>query len=559
MTHIEGPITAEEQRHIGNASIALYRRSDEVRGTPEHATIAAEHDAMMRLRRRCDYLEKTRGMQIQHMVNRFLQWKLPANFMPDGGISFAPEFNKEFNARTGQPPQRHEPSGTNLFDADQAAAMVAFMIEGMPAANAASQIDRLAQFIMSEVPGEPSSQSEGAVDCAIRWMRERLVAAEREPATTAEFVIKTVQEAFGIVPRNAPPIPNRYTSSIFARTHKGKIIDITTSSATLDAWRVAGFNVQPMSCDEIARIIGREETSEQVAKAALSALRGLYDEVAEISQRNNLGAMNNTTMKAARKELGLPTEWTEAQREYPVSVPVKQRRIIHIVFRQHSEAPGSDELIGSHWLEFIDVHNEAGESINAGEWTADSNGYEALIIDLDNVSLSHVPPMQKPAAPDPLDELEKLFADKPFNADKLREFANKGGLTGVAQLTVTPSKPDADGPAEHRQTFEVPPGHVALRDEQGRATGKTAKIEQYSDIAHEFEPDLAQPAWCAHCGYNKSARVHNAPFGRKLTHPEAGSPDRDKPHKFDQSPLAGYCKCGREKASPMHERTGGGG
>ncbi len=31
------------------------------------------------------------------------------------------------------------------------------------------QIDKLAKFIMAEVPGEPS-ESEGAVDCAIRIM-----------------------------------------------------------------------------------------------------------------------------------------------------------------------------------------------------------------------------------------------------------------------------------------------------------------------------------------------------------------------------------------------------
>ena len=37
----------------------------------------------------------------------------------------------------------------------------------------AAQIVRLANFIMEEVPGEPS-QSEGAVDVAIRWMRSRL-------------------------------------------------------------------------------------------------------------------------------------------------------------------------------------------------------------------------------------------------------------------------------------------------------------------------------------------------------------------------------------------------
>lgn len=36
-----------------------------------------------------------------------------------------------------------------------------------------TQIERLANFIMAEVPGEPS-RSEGAVDTAIRWMREQV-------------------------------------------------------------------------------------------------------------------------------------------------------------------------------------------------------------------------------------------------------------------------------------------------------------------------------------------------------------------------------------------------
>lgn len=35
------------------------------------------------------------------------------------------------------------------------------------------QLDKLAKFIMDEVPGEPS-ESEGAVDCAIRIIREHL-------------------------------------------------------------------------------------------------------------------------------------------------------------------------------------------------------------------------------------------------------------------------------------------------------------------------------------------------------------------------------------------------
>lgn len=70
--------------------------------------------------------------QIKHMVDRFLGWKLPEAFHPDAGISFEPEFNKEWNARQGKPPQRHEPVGTNLFSAEQATAMVRYMIAGLP-------------------------------------------------------------------------------------------------------------------------------------------------------------------------------------------------------------------------------------------------------------------------------------------------------------------------------------------------------------------------------------------------------------------------------------------
>ncbi|MEI9428681.1 hypothetical protein [Mesorhizobium sp. Cs1299R1N3] len=65
--------------------------------------------------------------QIKHMVDRFLAWKLPENFNPDAGISFKAAFNEN----TAHP-MRHEPSGTNLFDASQAEAMVRHMLEGMP-------------------------------------------------------------------------------------------------------------------------------------------------------------------------------------------------------------------------------------------------------------------------------------------------------------------------------------------------------------------------------------------------------------------------------------------
>jgi hypothetical protein len=66
--------------------------------------------------------------QIKHMVGRFLGWKLPESFNPDGGISF----KKSINENRPTWPQKNEPVGTNLLDAIQAEEMVRYMIEGMP-------------------------------------------------------------------------------------------------------------------------------------------------------------------------------------------------------------------------------------------------------------------------------------------------------------------------------------------------------------------------------------------------------------------------------------------
>lgn len=63
--------------------------------------------------------------QIKHMVNRFLQWRLPADFYPDAGISF----NREVN---GAPrPKEWWPVGTNLLNATQAEAMIRYVIDGL--------------------------------------------------------------------------------------------------------------------------------------------------------------------------------------------------------------------------------------------------------------------------------------------------------------------------------------------------------------------------------------------------------------------------------------------
>ena len=59
------------------------------------------------------------------MVNRFLGWRLPENFNPDGGISF----QKTINEGIPDWPQKNEPVGTNLFDAMQAEAMVRYILD----------------------------------------------------------------------------------------------------------------------------------------------------------------------------------------------------------------------------------------------------------------------------------------------------------------------------------------------------------------------------------------------------------------------------------------------
>ena len=65
--------------------------------------------------------------QIQYMVSRFLGWRLPENFNPDGGISF----KRMFNENTPWP-MKSEPVGTNLFDATQTEAMIRYLVEGLP-------------------------------------------------------------------------------------------------------------------------------------------------------------------------------------------------------------------------------------------------------------------------------------------------------------------------------------------------------------------------------------------------------------------------------------------
>jgi hypothetical protein len=67
--------------------------------------------------------------QIKYMVDRFLGWKLPGNFTPDAGISFKADFNEN----------TVYPTGTNLFDAAQADAMIRYIVDGIPSPQQTTQ------------------------------------------------------------------------------------------------------------------------------------------------------------------------------------------------------------------------------------------------------------------------------------------------------------------------------------------------------------------------------------------------------------------------------------
>lgn len=90
--------------------------------------------------------------QIEHMVSRFLSWTLPADFSPDGGISYSP--------------QMHPPSGTNLLCYPQARAMVLHMVTGLPEGD-------------PEREGELSAEETAKIDAA--WETHKAAGRPAEP------------------------------------------------------------------------------------------------------------------------------------------------------------------------------------------------------------------------------------------------------------------------------------------------------------------------------------------------------------------------------------------
>jgi len=108
-----------------------------------------------------------RSAQIKYMVNRFLAWRLPENFNPDGGISF-----KQMRNENTPYPAKNEPVGTNLLDMTQAEEMIRYLVDGMPAL-AAPQPDRTQAESLPVTNLDEESYS-ALVRDAIRWRKQHM-------------------------------------------------------------------------------------------------------------------------------------------------------------------------------------------------------------------------------------------------------------------------------------------------------------------------------------------------------------------------------------------------
>lgn len=90
--------------------------------TKYHAAFGARD--VLEIINELESLREQQAINVNKMVDRFLGWKLPHDFSPDAGISFA----KRYNVGTAFE-RNHEPIGTNLLNADQAKAMIEHMLK----------------------------------------------------------------------------------------------------------------------------------------------------------------------------------------------------------------------------------------------------------------------------------------------------------------------------------------------------------------------------------------------------------------------------------------------
>lgn len=117
--------------------------------------------------------------QVKHMVSRFLGWRLPENFRPDAGISYArPNY-------AHAPSAEDMPTGTNLLDADQATAMVRYIVEDAPCEGFAWLI---------EAPGPHYLAARAVAGHKFHWTQDHGVALRFFSEEQADIAMMAIRE-----------------------------------------------------------------------------------------------------------------------------------------------------------------------------------------------------------------------------------------------------------------------------------------------------------------------------------------------------------------------------
>lgn len=87
---------------------------------------------------KADGVATVESRSVDALVQRFLGWKLPADFAPDGGVTFERSYNVPGDGggvvtkqRLPDDPGRW-PIGTNILNAEQARAMIMHLLAGEP-------------------------------------------------------------------------------------------------------------------------------------------------------------------------------------------------------------------------------------------------------------------------------------------------------------------------------------------------------------------------------------------------------------------------------------------
>lgn len=108
-----------EPRRFGKYSKVIRELEDTIRTLCQQMErIVAEKDAEIE---RLKTESTMTSDQIKYMVDRFLGWRLPETFNPDGGVHFE-----------GIPGVSPMPIGTNILTTVEATAMIRHMVEGLP-------------------------------------------------------------------------------------------------------------------------------------------------------------------------------------------------------------------------------------------------------------------------------------------------------------------------------------------------------------------------------------------------------------------------------------------